>query len=432
MLKINKILVVSVLTFMLMPLMAQNNNTNSPYTRFGYGDLGDRSFGAGRAMGGVGYGLRSPKQINPMNPASYSCMDSLTFLFDFGIAGQLSWFDDGVNRQHDINGNIEYVALQFPVTRRIAMSFGLLPYSHVGYEFGTFRESEGVSFTEAYNGTGSISDVYGGISVDLWPKRLAVGANFGFLFGNISHEQVVMMSASTEGSGAFNTLRSQEFRVRDFKMDFGLQYTQPISKTESITLGLVFSPKKTLNADSYQYTQAYTSSGSDSEVIQADTIKGKDFQLPNKYGVGLSYVKQNKLTVAADFSYEDWGKMLYFGEKGHFNNRYRVALGGEFIPNHMRKFYFNRIRYRAGVHYGNSYLRMNKTAANPVGNSYDEIGVSVGFGFPLIDNRSLVNVSFEYLKKKPEVKTNMIEEDYFRFTVNYTFNEMWFFKRKVD
>ena len=92
---------------MLLPLMAQNN-TNSPYTRFGYGDLGERSFGAGRAMGGVGYGLRSPKQINPMNPASYSCMDSLTFLFDFGVAGQLSWFDDGNARQNDINGNVEY------------------------------------------------------------------------------------------------------------------------------------------------------------------------------------------------------------------------------------------------------------------------------------------------------------------------------------
>jgi hypothetical protein len=26
-------------------------------------------------------------------------------------------------------------------------------------------------------------------------------------------------------------------------MDFGLQYTHPLSKTESVTLGLVFSPK---------------------------------------------------------------------------------------------------------------------------------------------------------------------------------------------
>ena len=85
MLKINKVVIISFLIFTQLPLWAQNN-TNSPYTRFGYGELADRSFGAGRAMGGVGYGLRSSKQINPLNPASYSCMDSLTFLFDFGAS----------------------------------------------------------------------------------------------------------------------------------------------------------------------------------------------------------------------------------------------------------------------------------------------------------------------------------------------------------
>ena len=73
MLRINKLLITGVLAFISVAVMAQNN-TNSPYTRYGYGDLGDRSFGAGRAMGGVGIGLRSPLQINPLNPASYSSM----------------------------------------------------------------------------------------------------------------------------------------------------------------------------------------------------------------------------------------------------------------------------------------------------------------------------------------------------------------------
>ena len=429
MLKINRLLITIVLIFMGLPLAAQNN-TNSPYTRFGYGDLGDRSFGAGRAMGGVGYGLRSPKQINPMNPASYSCMDSLTFLFDFGVAGQLSWFDDGNSRQHDINGNLEYIALQFPVHRRIALSVGLLPYSYVGYQFGTVRNEAGVTFTESYEGSGGLNDLYGGISIDLWKKRLAVGANFGFLFGNITHEQVVLMSS--EGTGAYNTSRSQELRIRDIKMDFGIQYTHPFSRTESVTLGFVFSPKNSLNADSYQLTQSYTSSGSDSEIIQSDTIRNRAFGLPNSYGVGLSYVKQNKLTLAVDFFFFFWGKMLYFGERDNFKNRYRVAAGVEYIPDYMRNSYFGRIRYRAGVHYGNSYLRMNRTDANPSGDSYNEIGASIGFGFPLIDNRSLLNISLEYMKKKPEVRTNMIDEQYFRFTVNYTFNEMWFMRRKIN
>ena len=34
------------------------NNTNSPYTRYGYGDLSDQSFGNSKAMGGIAFGLR--------------------------------------------------------------------------------------------------------------------------------------------------------------------------------------------------------------------------------------------------------------------------------------------------------------------------------------------------------------------------------------
>ncbi len=430
MLKICKlfILITSVLLSVLWPSAAQNN-TNSPYTRFGYGELGQRSFGAGRAMGGIGYGLRSPKQINPLNPASYSCMDSMTFIFDFGIAGQLSWFDDGTSRQHDINGNLEYFAMQFPLHRRIAMSAGLLPYSHVGYKFGGLRKENGVTFDENYNGSGSLSEAYAGLSFDLWKKRLAVGANVGYLFGNLTHAQTITMSGG--GTGAFNTNRSQEMRVRDIRMNFGLQYTHPFSKTESFTVGLAYTPEKDLHVKSYEIIRKFNGSGS-GEITQSDTVSGKSFRLPATYGIGLSYVKQNKLTLSADFSYENWKKMPYFGEMGYFRNRYKVALGGEFIPEHQNKAFFKRVRYRAGLNYGSSYLQMNRTSTNPNGDGYKEMGVSIGFGLPLIDNRSLVNLSFEYLKKRPEVKTNLIDEQYFRFTVNYTFNEFWFFKNKLD
>ena len=61
------------------------NGTSSPYSRFGYGILGDNAIGAQRAMGGVGYALHNNRQINVMNPASYASMDSLTFLFDIGL-----------------------------------------------------------------------------------------------------------------------------------------------------------------------------------------------------------------------------------------------------------------------------------------------------------------------------------------------------------
>lgn len=59
--------------------MAQNN-TNSPYTRYGYGHLADQGSSNSKAMGGVAYGLRDGTQVNFANPASYTAVDSLTFI----------------------------------------------------------------------------------------------------------------------------------------------------------------------------------------------------------------------------------------------------------------------------------------------------------------------------------------------------------------
>ena len=107
-----------------------------------------------------------------------------------------------------------------------------------------------------------------------------------------------------------------------------------------------------------------------------------------------------------------------------FKDRLRVALGGEYIPNNFTRSYLNRIRYRAGLHYGNSYLKVN-------GSGYKEYGATLGVGFPMLDNRSFINASFEYVKIIPDSKT-LINEQYLRFTVSYTFNEYWFFKFKQD
>lgn len=421
MLKINKVVIFGILLFTQLSLIAQNN-TNSPYTRYGYGELADRSFGAGRAMGGIGFGLRSPKQINPLNPASYSSMDSLTFLFDFGASAQLSWFNDGVNKQHDVNGNVEYIAMQFPITRRLAVSVGLLPYSYVGYNYGSqTRMPDGKVYQANFVGTGGLSDLYGGLSFDIWKKRLTVGANVGFLFGNITHEQ----NLAFVNSSGFPTYQKQRIEVRDMKLDFGIQYTHPLSATESMTLGAVFSPGKKLNADTYEIIQTGTD-------INTDTVVGQAMDIPDSYGVGLSYVKANKLTVAADFLFENWGNARFFDRKGDFKDRMRIAGGAEFIPDYSRKSYFSRVRYRGGIHYSNSYLRVSQSEENNFkGHGYNEYGASLGLGLPLIDNRSFVNVSFQYVKIRPGDKS-MIDEQYFRFTVNYTFNELWFLKRKVD
>ena len=49
----------TLLVFLLMMLSGATiaqNNTNSPYTRYGYGQLADQGSGNSKAMGGVAYG----------------------------------------------------------------------------------------------------------------------------------------------------------------------------------------------------------------------------------------------------------------------------------------------------------------------------------------------------------------------------------------
>lgn len=77
---------------------------------------------------------------------------------------------------------------------------------------------------------------------------LSIGLNAGFLFGNITHSRNLIFPSST---GADNVYRNQRYEIRDLKLDFGIQYTHPLSKTEHVTVGFVYSPGKKLNTTVY-------------------------------------------------------------------------------------------------------------------------------------------------------------------------------------
>jgi hypothetical protein len=60
-----------------------------------------------------------------------------------------------------------------------------------------------------------------------------------------------------------------------------------------------------------------------------------------------------------------------------------------------------------------------------------EYGVSVGFGLPMFQSKSMLNISGQYIKVSPKFK-GLMEENYLRINIGLTFNERWFMKWKVD
>jgi hypothetical protein len=92
-------------------------------------------------MNGVGIGLKEQGQVNYLNPATYSQIDSTTFIFDVAMTMQTANFREstaqGSRSLNSRDACFEYAVASFRVRKHLGMSFGILPYSVVGYEYST-------------------------------------------------------------------------------------------------------------------------------------------------------------------------------------------------------------------------------------------------------------------------------------------------------
>ncbi|WP_165044514.1 hypothetical protein [Dysgonomonas sp. ZJ709] len=434
MLKNKKLLLIAIMACFFCSVGAQ---TNSPYSRYGYGVLRDQVVGPSKGMGGIGYGLRNSLSANPSNPASYSGVDSLTFLFDVGVFANKAKLSDNSGSRSDYNGGLDYITILMPVGKGIGVSAGILPFSSVGYDFGASGTEGSVNYIRTFNGSGGFSQIYAGVGYKTpFVKGLSVGANASFLFGTLSHTRSLSY-LSTYGN---LSTEISELTMKTFKFDIGAQYETQLNKNNKLILGAVFSPSMNTTANFQNLHREFTAAGS---TISIDTlaVNGVNAGMPSTVGLGFTLVHKNKLVVGADVLYQSWTKVKYSSLMGdglkasdRFNDRWKYSVGGEFTPDPLSRSFIQRVKFRAGANYSNSYLNVMNSAGEI--NGFNEYGATIGFGIPLRDRESFgsrtsyLNINLEYKKIKPEV-SSMIDEQYFGISVNVNMNELWFFKKKV-
>lgn len=392
------------------------NNTNSPYTRYGYGNLSDQSFGNSKAMGGIAYGLRDGSQINPLNPASYTAIDSLTFLFEGGFTLQNANMSLGNTKLNAKNSSFDYVAMQFRMRKWLAMSIGLLPYSNVGYTVGQSNLATETTpdNTQTFTGDGGLHQLYAGIGVKVL-KNLSVGANVSYFWGDINRTSAILYPSN---SSAYSYSEVTQTSISDYKIDLGIQYTQQIANKHAVTLGAVFSPKMNLNNDTYIQKSA-------SSITTKDTIA--TYGIPTSLGFGLTYNYDKRLTVGVDYSLQKWGDVTYMNQPNAFCDQTKVSIGAQYLPDNLGRSYFSHVKYRLGAYYTTPYYKLegnNERASR-------EYGVTAGFGLPVPRSRSIISVTAQYVRVEGLIPS-AVNENILRLSIGLTFNERWFFKRKVD
>ncbi|MEN9919465.1 MAG: hypothetical protein RL662_1901 [Bacteroidota bacterium] len=427
-----KLLFLAFIVFFVYPLKGQN--TDSPYSRYGYGILNNQSIGAAKSMGGISYGVRGISS-NPGNPASYSAVDSLTFIFDIGISYVKSSLTEGAIKQNDNNGGLDYLSMQLPLSRKVGMSLGLLPFSSVGYSFGTADTENGLLSTKTFSGSGGFSQIYAGVAYE--PMRnLSVGANVSYLFGNTTYSRSLSVNVPSSNTEIWY----HKMTLNMLKFDLGVQYTLPLNKKDNLIIGAVFSPERKTSGKIFRIHNEFGSSSSSPVLADTATFTGSGAytDLPNTFGAGLTWNRNSNLLVGADVTYQTWSKSRYsnntddnLSTTDRFNDRFRINAGFEYAIDPRDRSFIKRVKFRGGFNYSNSYINVKDSKGNISG--YNEYGATLGFGIPVKDmysgRSSYINIGFEYKKIAPE-KSYLIKEQYFGVSLGVNLNELWFLKNK--
>ena len=419
--------------------VSAQSGTNSPYSQYGLGALASQATGFNRGMNGLAYGFHEHNQVNYMNPASYASVDSLSFIFDAGVSLQLTNFDENGNKVNAHNADIEYVAASFRAFKHVGVSFGILPYSNVGYNFSNTQNvnafpstsSPNATYSNIYSGNGGLHMVYLGAGWEPF-KGIAFGANISYLWGTLNRS-----STNTYSDSYVNTLsKNYTAQVKSYKVDLGAQFTCPINKKNELTLGLVYSLGHNLGAEPECSIISTNSQTSVSDTTRY--VVSKAFEIPQTFGVGLMWNHNNRLKFGVDYQMQKWvkiqypqlitinGKTSYSLVDGQFTDRHKLTVGGDYCKGERYRGFFSRMHYRGGVSYATPYLRINGQEGPR------ELSASFGVGIPIINgynNRSILNISAEWVNQKA---VGLIKENTFRINVGLTFNERWFAKFKVE
>lgn len=430
---------------------------NSPYSRYGIGDLHPNSNILNRGMGGLSAAYADPFSVNFTNPASYSSFK--TFLEErtkASVSGRVI-LDVGINfdsrtlietnnpdKFTSTNAYFSYLQLGIPVRNNLGISFGLRPISKINYKIARFERLfdplTGQPIDSAateFIGDGGAFLVSTGVGWGI--KNFSIGVNGGYLFGKKDYST---RRTLINDSVAYNRSNHQtKVSFGDLFFSGGIQYKIPLNTSTAIRLGAFGNMKHELNARRDILRETFVRSPDvsdfrlDSVTEQLD-VKGT-IMYPANFGAGFLVEKQaddkkGGWLFGIDYIRNGWDDYRFYGEKDFVRNNWQIKVGGQIKPAMKNLRYRNFINYRAGFFVGQDYIYLNK--------KLPELGVSFGMALPILNlkdpqrrfrtQQTVVNVSMEYIKRGNN--DNVLREDLFRLSVGFSLSDLWFQKRKYE
>lgn len=420
---------------------------NSPYSRYGLGDLAPNHNIFTRSMGGISAATVNNQSINFVNPATLASLANT--IFDIGAEIDIRNLKSAnpVKKFTSVNTVFSYIQLGFPLTTEKmrkkdinwGMSFGLKPVTKINYKIENRARLSGIdSVYTLYEGTGGLNEVFVGTGLKI--KNLSLGINAGYMFGSKNYSTKKILINDTVEYYKSNT--ENKTSLGGFFISGGLQYDIVLNKDKEkeapkvLRFGAYGNLQQKLNGSNDKVVETFnydanTATYRIDSVYENKNVKGT-VQYPSTFGAGFSYTDEHWL-FGADYEMSSWSKYRYYDQTDQVQNNWVVRAGAEYYPAKIGtpfKKYFNFVRYRAGFFYGPDYIKTN--------NSRPEYGFTLGTGMPLT---SLQRISYtgEYVMLNTALeiggrgdKKNNLRENMVRFSIGVSMNARWFRKLRYD
>ncbi|MDR5591942.1 hypothetical protein [Christiangramia sp. SM2212] len=409
--------IVIVALFLAFAAEAQEN-VSSPYSYYGIGLTNFKGTVENRSMGGLSI-FNDSIHMNIQNPASYGTLKITNFTV--GASHDRIKVETEQNSDNAKISSLDYLALAFPVSDKVGIGFGVLPYTSVGYRILDLEEGS-ASFL---NGRGGMNKVFlsAGVAVT---DELSLGVDANYNFGNFQNTQSINREELQYGTTDIN--RSD---IKGFNFNFGANYQTDITEKLDLHVSSTYRPAMDLDSENSRAISTVDFTGGTGRVIEVRELdlRNTQFEFPSKFVFGAGLGERNKWFAGAEYSkvgsssYED--SFRFRGDGGTFEDASQFSLGGFYIPNYNSfTSYFERVVYRAGFRYDQTGLVVNDESIN-------EFGISFGLGLPVGNFFSNANLGIE-LGQRGTKDSGLVQENFLRLSVGLSLNDKWFTKRKFD
>lgn len=435
---IKKLLLVFI-AFIALKTYAQEG-TASPYSFYGIGSLKMKGTVENASMGGLSIYTDSI-HVNLKNPTAYVSPylkmyneESRPVKFSVGASHTSLNLKSSSAEEKTTTTTFDYLTLAVPISKKMGMGFGLLPYTAVGYQLESNNDNGDVA--NRYSGEGGVNKVFLGFGYAITDK-LKAGIDVSYNFGNIQNNVIELIYDENNEPIQYQTKEENRSDLSGMSVNLALNYKTMISDKLELTAGLTYSPKSNLVSQNQRTfaTIVYDSStGSEYEVesieadLESENLEETDLTLPSQFSFGFGLGQPRKWFAGIEYtnqSTSEFSNPIFSIDNATFVDASSLSLGGFYLPDYNSfSSYWKRAVYRAGLRFEHTGLKIN-------GEDIREFGISFGVGLPIGGTFSNANVGFEF-GKRGTTNQNLIQENFFSLKLSLSLNDRWFQKLKYN